>query len=160
MSSLFEKTSIKSIELDNRSIRSATWSGVADKRGFVTVLAMSFYGRLSMGASISFFQGPPTAGPMRMAETLPGATASLASKLAPGAGRQPGGMVPSRTPMVREEDEAYLAQLAGLFEEKVSVPVVTVGGVSVSTRDFPNSLQGLGISCKVQRKQKERGGRM
>ncbi|MGO9570186.1 MAG: NADH:flavin oxidoreductase [Desulfomonilaceae bacterium] len=46
---LFEKTSIKSIDLDNRSVRSATWSGVADRKGYVTDRAIEFYGNLAAG---------------------------------------------------------------------------------------------------------------
>lgn len=49
MSSLFEKTAVKSLELENRSIRSATWSGVGDSRGYVTDLTLSFYRRLAEG---------------------------------------------------------------------------------------------------------------
>ena len=46
---LFEKTSIKSLDLENRSIRSATWSGVADRKGYVTDRAIDFYGNLAAG---------------------------------------------------------------------------------------------------------------
>jgi 2,4-dienoyl-CoA reductase-like NADH-dependent reductase (Old Yellow Enzyme family) len=49
MPQLFEKTSIKSLDLENRSIRSATWSGTADKKGYVTDLAVDFYGKLAAG---------------------------------------------------------------------------------------------------------------
>ena len=49
MPSLFEKTAIKSLELENRSIRSATWSGVSDEKGYVTGLAVDFYRRLAEG---------------------------------------------------------------------------------------------------------------
>jgi 2,4-dienoyl-CoA reductase-like NADH-dependent reductase (Old Yellow Enzyme family) len=49
MPDLFEKTEIKSLELDNRTVRSATWSGVGDRRGFVTDRALEFYGNLSAG---------------------------------------------------------------------------------------------------------------
>ena len=49
MSQLFEKSSIKSLELQNRSVRSATWSGVADKKGYVTDTAVEFYTRLAEG---------------------------------------------------------------------------------------------------------------
>jgi 2,4-dienoyl-CoA reductase-like NADH-dependent reductase (Old Yellow Enzyme family) len=46
---LFEKTSIKSLDLENRSVRSATWSGVADRKGYVTERAIDFYGNLAAG---------------------------------------------------------------------------------------------------------------
>ncbi len=44
---LFEKTSIKVLDLENRSVRSATWSGVADQKGYVTDRAIEFYGNLA-----------------------------------------------------------------------------------------------------------------
>lgn len=40
-----------------------------------------------------------------------------------------GGMIPSRTNVRREDDEAYLAGLAGRFKEALRVPVITVGGI-------------------------------
>lgn len=49
MRELFEKTYIKSLELDNRSVRSATWSGVGDEKGYVADRAMDFYGTLAAG---------------------------------------------------------------------------------------------------------------
>jgi 2,4-dienoyl-CoA reductase-like NADH-dependent reductase (Old Yellow Enzyme family) len=49
MVKLFEKTWIQSIELRNRSIRSATWSGVGDSRGYVTDRALDFYRTLAEG---------------------------------------------------------------------------------------------------------------
>ncbi len=49
MPELFEKTMIKSLELNNRSVRSATWSGVGDRKGYVTDTAIEFYGRLAAG---------------------------------------------------------------------------------------------------------------
>ncbi len=49
MHQLFEKTVIKSLELNNRSVRSATWSGVGDPKGYVTDTAVEFYGRLAAG---------------------------------------------------------------------------------------------------------------
>jgi len=39
------------------------------------------------------------------------------------------GMIPSRTNVHREGDEAYLARLAGSFKEALSVPIITVGGI-------------------------------
>jgi 2,4-dienoyl-CoA reductase-like NADH-dependent reductase (Old Yellow Enzyme family) len=42
MSELFEKTSIGALELDNRAIRSATWSAVCDREGYVTDRATEF----------------------------------------------------------------------------------------------------------------------
>jgi 2,4-dienoyl-CoA reductase-like NADH-dependent reductase (Old Yellow Enzyme family) len=49
MAKLFEKTSIGALDLVNRSVRSATWSGVGDTRGYVTDRATDFYGRLGGG---------------------------------------------------------------------------------------------------------------
>lgn len=49
MAQLFEQTRIKSLELANRSIRSATWSGVGDTRGYVTDRAVAFYRELGAG---------------------------------------------------------------------------------------------------------------
>jgi 2,4-dienoyl-CoA reductase-like NADH-dependent reductase (Old Yellow Enzyme family) len=49
MPELFEATAIKSLELSNRSVRSATWSAVADGRGRVTDRALEFYGHLAAG---------------------------------------------------------------------------------------------------------------
>ncbi len=49
MAHLFEKTWIHSLELANRSIRSATWSGVGDKAGYVTPRALDFYRILAQG---------------------------------------------------------------------------------------------------------------
>jgi 2,4-dienoyl-CoA reductase-like NADH-dependent reductase (Old Yellow Enzyme family) len=46
---LFEKTWIKSLELPNRAIRSSTWSGVGDGKGYVTDRALEFYGELAGG---------------------------------------------------------------------------------------------------------------
>ena len=49
MAKLFEKTSIGALDLLNRSVRSATWSGVGDDRGYVTDRATDFYRRLAGG---------------------------------------------------------------------------------------------------------------
>jgi 2,4-dienoyl-CoA reductase-like NADH-dependent reductase (Old Yellow Enzyme family) len=49
MPELFERTSIKSLELKNRSVRSATWSGVSDRRGYVTDRAIHLYSNLADG---------------------------------------------------------------------------------------------------------------
>ncbi|MBM4327504.1 MAG: NADH:flavin oxidoreductase [Deltaproteobacteria bacterium] len=49
MPDLFDRTWIKSLELANRTVRSATWSGVGDERGYVTDLAVSFYSELGRG---------------------------------------------------------------------------------------------------------------
>ncbi|MGO9118817.1 MAG: NADH:flavin oxidoreductase [Desulfomonilaceae bacterium] len=49
MAKLFEKTSIGALDLLNRSIRSATWSGLGDSRGYVTDAAIDFYQRLGAG---------------------------------------------------------------------------------------------------------------
>lgn len=49
MAELFEKSLIKSLELPNRAVRSATWSGVADEKGHVTDSAERVYGDLARG---------------------------------------------------------------------------------------------------------------
>ncbi|MEJ2717085.1 MAG: NADH:flavin oxidoreductase [Deltaproteobacteria bacterium] len=49
MPQLFEKTRIKSMELENRAVRSATWSAVADDKGFVTDKAIDLYRELARG---------------------------------------------------------------------------------------------------------------
>ncbi len=49
MSELFDKTWINSIELDNRAVRSATWTGTADPQGFATDRTFDFYDRLARG---------------------------------------------------------------------------------------------------------------
>jgi 2,4-dienoyl-CoA reductase-like NADH-dependent reductase (Old Yellow Enzyme family) len=46
---LFEKTRIKTLELPNRAVRSSTWSGVGDSKGYVTDRALEFYGELAKG---------------------------------------------------------------------------------------------------------------
>jgi 2,4-dienoyl-CoA reductase-like NADH-dependent reductase (Old Yellow Enzyme family) len=46
---LFEKSQINETQLDNRSVRSATWSAVADSKGFVTDLAADYYRRVGAG---------------------------------------------------------------------------------------------------------------
>jgi 2,4-dienoyl-CoA reductase-like NADH-dependent reductase (Old Yellow Enzyme family) len=59
MPELFEKTTIKSLEMQNRSVRSATWSGVCDSKGYVTDRAVEFYGNLAgggLGLIITGFQ--------------------------------------------------------------------------------------------------------
>ncbi len=37
------------MELDNRAVRSATWSGVCDPKGYITEKAQEFYGNLAQG---------------------------------------------------------------------------------------------------------------
>ncbi len=49
MKKLFETTEIKSLVLANRSVRSATWSGVGDEQGFVTDNAVALYESLAEG---------------------------------------------------------------------------------------------------------------
>ena len=110
------------------------------------------------------------------------------------------GMIPFRLNILREEDEAYLAQLASSFVETVDVPIIAVGGIrspgvisgilSEGLADyialsrplirephlinrwesgdlekatcvscngcFGTGLQGLGISCEVERVLKEK----
>jgi 2,4-dienoyl-CoA reductase-like NADH-dependent reductase (Old Yellow Enzyme family) len=38
-------------------------------------------------------------------------------------------MIPSRTNIRREGDEAYLSSLSGYFKENISIPITTVGGI-------------------------------
>lgn len=49
MPELFEKTWIGSIELANRAVRSATWTGLGDERGYVTDRAVEWYRDLARG---------------------------------------------------------------------------------------------------------------
>ena len=51
MPELFERTFIKSIELENRCFRSATWSGVGDERGHVTERGIELYSELADGGA-------------------------------------------------------------------------------------------------------------
>lgn len=50
MTHLLDNTFIKSIEMNNRAVRSATWSGTCDPKGYVTDLTLDFYGRLAQGS--------------------------------------------------------------------------------------------------------------
>ncbi len=59
MAELFEETSIGSLKMKNRFVRSATWSGVADDRGRITTKALELYGNLAaaeIGLIITGFQ--------------------------------------------------------------------------------------------------------
>jgi len=59
MSELFDRTWIKSLGLANRGVRSATWSGRGDDRGYVTERAAEFYrelGRGGIGLIVTGFQ--------------------------------------------------------------------------------------------------------
>lgn len=49
MAELFEPTHIRSLELTNRFMRSATWTGVGDARGYVTDRAIDLYRELGAG---------------------------------------------------------------------------------------------------------------
>ena len=49
MPQLFEHTAIKSLDLENRAVRSATWSGVGDAKGYVTDRAINVYTELAQG---------------------------------------------------------------------------------------------------------------
>ncbi len=49
MAKLFEKTAIKSLELANRSVRSATWTGTGDAGGYVTDSTVALYRKLGEG---------------------------------------------------------------------------------------------------------------
>ena len=59
MPQLFENTWINSLELANRAVRSATWSGLGDDQGYVTDRALEFYrelGRGGIGLIVTGFQ--------------------------------------------------------------------------------------------------------
>jgi 2,4-dienoyl-CoA reductase-like NADH-dependent reductase (Old Yellow Enzyme family) len=49
MFKLFEKTWINSMEIPNRFVRSATWSGIADENGYVRDFGVEFYRKLGSG---------------------------------------------------------------------------------------------------------------
>ncbi len=49
MPELFENTWIRSLELSNRAVRSATWSGIGDENGRVTDQGIDFYRELASG---------------------------------------------------------------------------------------------------------------
>ena len=49
MQVLFEKSSIGTLDINNRAIRSATWSAVCDPKGYVTDRAIEFYETLASG---------------------------------------------------------------------------------------------------------------
>jgi len=49
VTTLFEQTGIKSLELQNRAIRSATWEGAGDLRGYVTDRVLEIYEDLAAG---------------------------------------------------------------------------------------------------------------
>ncbi|MGC8603733.1 MAG: NADH:flavin oxidoreductase [Desulfomonilaceae bacterium] len=49
MTDLFESATIKTLKVQNRSIRSATWSAVCDRKGYVTDKAVEYYGNLASG---------------------------------------------------------------------------------------------------------------
>src|SRR5208283_1188908 len=46
---LFEKSRIKSLELPNRFIKSSTWCGTGDGKGFVTDRTLTMYSELAKG---------------------------------------------------------------------------------------------------------------
>ncbi len=46
---LFEKSSIGSVELPNRFIKSSTWSGTGDKKGYITDRAITFHNEVAKG---------------------------------------------------------------------------------------------------------------
>ena len=46
---LFEKSSIGSLELPNRFIKSSTWSGTGDKKGYITDRAITFHNEVAKG---------------------------------------------------------------------------------------------------------------
>ncbi len=46
---LFENTTVKSLELKNRAIRSATWSGIGDQKGRVAGPGVEIYSKLADG---------------------------------------------------------------------------------------------------------------
>ena len=46
---LFEKSSIGSLELNNRFMKSSTWTGTGDKKGYITDLALTMHNELAKG---------------------------------------------------------------------------------------------------------------
>jgi 2,4-dienoyl-CoA reductase-like NADH-dependent reductase (Old Yellow Enzyme family) len=61
------------------------------------------------------------------------------------------GMIPSRLKIRKEEDEAYLAHLAGRFKETVDVPIITVGGIrspAVISRILSDGLADYVALCR------------
>jgi len=61
------------------------------------------------------------------------------------------GMVPSRTNILKEEDEAYLANLARLFKQALDVPIITVGGIrslSVASRIVSEGIADYVAMCR------------
>ncbi len=44
---LFEKSSIETLELPNRFIKSSTWSGTGDKKGYVTDRTLAFHNEVA-----------------------------------------------------------------------------------------------------------------
>jgi 2,4-dienoyl-CoA reductase-like NADH-dependent reductase (Old Yellow Enzyme family) len=51
MTKLFEKSMIKSLEIKNRAVRSATWEGAGDCKGFITERVVELYGNLADGGA-------------------------------------------------------------------------------------------------------------
>jgi len=49
MPELFQKTWINSLEMPNRAVRSATWTGTGDEQGYVTDRTVEFYRELGSG---------------------------------------------------------------------------------------------------------------
>ena len=43
---LFEKSSIGSLELNNRFMKSSTWTGTGDKKGYITDRALTMHNEL------------------------------------------------------------------------------------------------------------------
>ncbi len=120
MSLLFEKSGIKSLELSNRSVRSATWTGLGDEKGYVTDRAVSFYATLGsgeIGLIITGYQYVMTNGvqlPYMIGNYEDGQIEGL-SKLAESVHKQGGKIVPqivhagarANTKLFREGDEVW-----------------------------------------------------
>lgn len=63
MATLFEEAKIKDLVLRNRTIRSATYEGMADREGHVTDRMINLYRELAAGGTALIFPGPVYAEP-------------------------------------------------------------------------------------------------
>ncbi len=63
MATLFEEAKIKDLVLRNRTIRSATYEGMADREGHVTDRMINLYRELAAGGAALIFPGPVYAEP-------------------------------------------------------------------------------------------------
>ncbi len=82
---LFEKTTIKSLSLKNRAVRSATWEGGADAKGNVTDRVLALYADLARGGSGLIITGFQYVLPNGIA--IPHQLGNYSDHLLPGLGR-------------------------------------------------------------------------